>query len=566
MRSFSLMIMVFFIAFNSNAQYYLRGEIKDEKDQLLQNVEIILLSNKTAYNSRSSGSFGISTDKLKDSLLLRLDGYQPLTIAVRADIFQQLRMKPALNTIRKNDLKLVSLTKGMGSMPVVSFDSKEESYFSIVDNNIISAEKFPNTGFSLNVNKAAYSNIRRFINDQRQVPPDAVRIEEMLNYFNLHYQEPENKNVFKIASQLADCPWNTANKLLYLNINARKLTLDTIPPSNLVFLIDASGSMDIPNSLPLVKAGFQMLVKNLRKEDTVSIVVCSGTAIEWLKPTSGAEKEKIIQSIEELKAADETPGAAAIELAYQMAKKSFIKKGNNRVILATDGDFNVGESSEKSLEDLISRERKSGIYLTCLGVGIGNFKDSKLETLAKKGNGNYAYLDNLQEAEKVLVKEVTQNFYTVATNALLNIYFNADMIKSYRLIGFDNKKEAIHTDTTGSLEGREIGSGNGIMAIYEVTMADKFITYDSVHTIADVSLKYNLPENTISNTFQYSCKNNLKAFTAIDKDLQFAEPEYFTALCSRRYFYFSLAINCWHFYLCTKNSFRKRKVQVKCNI
>ncbi|MBC7422453.1 MAG: von Willebrand factor type A domain-containing protein, partial [Ferruginibacter sp.] len=380
--------------------------------------------------------------------------------------------------------------------------------------------KFPNTAFSLNINKASYSNVRRFLNTKSMVPPDAVRIEELLNYFNLHYKEPENNAVFSIESQLSDCPWNAESKLLFLNVNARKLDMEKVPPSNLVFLIDASGSMDMPNRLPLVKAAFQMLVKNLRAQDTISIVAYGGTVSVWLKPTSGADKETIIKSIEELTADGDTPGESAIRMAYTLAEKTFIKNGNNRVILATDGDFNVGEVSEKALEDLITKERKTGVYLTCLGVGMGNFKDSKLETLAKRGNGNYAYLDDIKEAEKVLVKEVTQTFYSVADDVYLNVHFNPAVIKNYRLLGFDNKRDAL-AETTGELEGGEIGSGNSVLAIFEVTPTGSDSLSNGAYP-AQVSLKYTLPITKIVKELKHDCLNNYKAFEEIDKEFQFA--------------------------------------------
>jgi Ca-activated chloride channel family protein len=492
--------------FTVNAQYYLRGEIKDEKNQPLQNVKMLMHSNGMVYYSGTSGGFGITIRNLSDSLTLSLDGYETKVVAVKADAFQYITMKALSSNASKNRQKLISITKDQTQSYKFNWFVSDESYFSLVENEVVNTNKFPNTAFSLNVNKASYSNIRRFLNMQSTVPPDAVRIEELLNYFNLRYKEPEKEEVFRIESQYSDCPWNEENKLLYLNISARKLNLDKVPPSNLVFLIDASGSMDMPNRLPLVKAAFQMLVKNLRPIDTVSIVIYGGTVAVWLQPTSGAEKQKIIQSIEELTAAGDTPGESAIKMAYTLAKNTFIKDGNNRVILATDGDFNVGETSEEALEDLITRERQTGVYLTCLGVGMGNFKDSKLETLAKRGNGNYAYLDDIREAEKVLVKEVTQTFYAVADDVLLNVHFNTQIIKQYRLIGFDNKKDAI-ADSTGELEGGEIGSGNSVMAIFEVVpqSMDNFTSAFPGSTIAKISLNYSVNNEKILKTFTFEC-------------------------------------------------------------
>ncbi len=476
------------------------------------------------YYSGSSGGFGISTRNLKDSITIVIDGYESKTIGVKADVFQVIVMKALSSNASKSRQRLISITKDQTQSYKFNWFVSDESYFSLVENEEVNAVKFPNTAFSLNVNKASYSNIRRFLHMNSTVPPDAVRIEELLNYFNLHYKEPENKEVFKLESQFTDCPWNEKSRLLFLNINARKLDLQNVPPCNLVFLVDASGSMDMPNRLPLVKAAFQMLVKNLRPIDTVSIVIYGGTVAVWLQPTAGNEKQKIIQSIEELTASGDTPGESAIRMAYNLAERSFIKGGNNRVILATDGDFNVGETTEKALEDLITRERLTGVYLTCLGVGMGNFKDSKLETLAKRGNGNYAYLDDIREAEKVLVKEVTQTFYAVADDVFLNMHFNQKIIKQYRLIGFDNKRDAI-SDSTGDLEGGEVGSGNSVMAIFEILLQDPVSLNSSVNAqdpLGRVSLNYIMNDNKVHKELKYDCIDNYKEFNSIDKDYQLA--------------------------------------------
>jgi len=517
-------IILLFFALNSNAQYYLRGEIKDEKNEYLQNVKILLHSDKLLYHSGTSGGFGISSNKRQDSITLNLDGYEPMTVGISSDKYLEVSMKPLSSNASKNRPKLISITKDVKLSSKYSWFVSDESYFSLVENETVNTEKFPNTGFSLNINKASYSNIRRFLAMKSVVPPDAVRLEELLNYFNLNYKEPEKTEHFKIESQFSTCPWDAEKRLMYLNVNARKLDMEKVPPSNLVFLIDASGSMDLPNRLPLVKAAFQMLVKNLRPIDTVSIVIYGGSVAVWMQPTSGAEKQKIIQSIEELTASGDTPGESAIRLAYQVARTTFIRNGNNRVILATDGDFNVGETTEKALEDMITKERQSGVYLTCLGVGMGNFKDSKLETLAKRGNGNYAYLDDIREAEKVLVKEVTQTFYAVADDVFLNVQFNPILVKDYRLIGFDNKRDAI-ADSTGALEGGEIGSGNSVLAIFEFTptIANDSILGLSTNTtpLAEVNLRYTPVYTKGEKHLLYKCSGDVSAFTSINKELQF---------------------------------------------
>jgi len=516
-----LLLFFILVILKANAQYYLRGEIKDDKNQALQNVRILLNSDKIIYYTGTFGGFGISCSTNVDSITISIDGFETKGLSVKTDIFQQVTLKPLLINDNKNKRQLTSISKNQTFSSNYSWVLGDESYSSIVENEPVEVEKFPNTAFSLNINKASYSNIRRFLTTKSFVPPDAVRIEELLNYFNLHYKEPSNKETFKIESQITECPWNLGNKLLFLNVNASRLNLDNVPPSNLVFLIDASGSMDMPNRLPLVKAAFQMLVKNLRAQDTISIVAYGGTVSVWLQPTSGADKQKIIQSIEELTAQGDTPGESAIKMAYLLAERTFIKGGNNRIILATDGDFNVGEVSEKALEELITKEKKTGVYLTCLGVGMGNFKDSKLETLAKRGNGNYAYLDDIMEAEKVLVKEVTQTFYTVADNVYLNVHFNATIVKKYRLIGFDNKKNAL-AGATGDLEGGEIGTGNSVMAIFEITPFENKGNLFENTNVAEVFLKYTLPNTKTNSSVTYSCPTNFLEFKDVDKEFQFA--------------------------------------------
>jgi len=356
------------------------------------------------------------------------------------------------------------------------------------------------------------------------VPPDAIRTEELVNYFNLNYREPKGDSLFTVESQLTNCPWNNKEQLLYVNVSAKKLDLEKVPPGNFVFLIDVSGSMDMPNRLPLLKAAFQLFVKNLRPVDSVTIVTYGGYVTVWLTPTSGKDKEKILKSIEELEAQGDTPGESAIRVAYQTAKRSFIKGGNNRVILATDGDFNVGETSEKALDELISSQRQSGVYLTCLGVGMGNFKDSKLQILAKKGNGNYAYLDDIHEAERVLVKELTQTFYAVADDASLNLKFNPEYVKSYRLIGFDNKKEAL-ADSLNNLEGGEMGSGSTVMAIFEIVPTEqnlKLSVLKSPIEIASMSLNYSQNQDSVIKKINFNAISILTPIDQINKELKFA--------------------------------------------
>jgi Ca-activated chloride channel homolog len=495
-----LAILTFLLAHSSlAAQYYLRGEVKDETNKPIANARILSHSSGYVYYTGNSGGFGITSNKLSDSVTISFDGYQPQLIKLENGRYEliTLKMLQAAGNIHKN--RLISATKNMPWSEHQNWSIGGETYSNLLENEFITTKKFPETGFAISTDKASYSNIRRFIGMNSPVPPDAVRIEELMNYFNFGYTPPPKDSVFQFESHLSTCPWNVNNQLLFLKVCAQKVNLDTVPASNLVFLIDISGSMDMPNRLPLLKAGFKLMVNNLREKDTISIVVYGSAVGVWLQPTSGKEKNKITKAIEELFPGGATPGASGIATAYRLAKSQFIKNGNNRVILATDGDFNIGQTGEEELEKMISMERQSGIYLTCLGVGMGNYKDSKLEVLAKKGNGNFAYLDNEQEAEKVLVKELTQTLYSVADDAYLSIHFNAELVKDYRLIGFDNKLNAI-ADSLSELEGGEVGSGHTLMALFEIVPTaynnNSDHAFGRSEHLAQVTINYKTPSKT----------------------------------------------------------------------
>lgn len=504
----------------AQAQYYLRGEVKNERGQWLQGAKINLSSKGSfPYYSGSSGTFGISVSTITDTIRISRDGYEDLTMVIDTRKFQSLLMKMLPTTAHLYNRKLASLTTNLRRQKNNSFSVLGESYSNLVENEFIEADKYPETGFALNINKASYSNIRRFLSNEMIVPTDAVRIEEMLNYFDFpQLQANKKQDYFNCRSQLTSCPWEEKNQLLFLHVTAPKLALDNIPPSNLVFLIDISGSMDKPNRLPLLQAAFTLLTDNLREKDTITIVTYGGGVGIALAPTSGAQKKKIREAIDSLVASGDTPGEGAIRIAYELAKRSFIKKGNNRVILATDGDFNIGQTSEAALEDMIIGYKQTGIYLTCLGVGMGNYKDSKLEALAKKGNGNFAYLDNLQEAQKTLVTEFTQTLYAVANNAFLKIGFRPNTIKAYRLIGFDNKLNAAE-DSTSELEGGEIGSGHSLMAIFEIVPAKQT---DATPLLANAYIQYRLPGSDSTRKQNFPVRQQMQPIATADSAYRFA--------------------------------------------
>ena len=347
-----------------------------------------------------------------------------------------------------------------------------EDYSPIFENTDKDPFNDPVSTFSIDVDNASYSNVRRFIKQRQRPPIDAVRIEEMINYFDYKYPQPKDEHPFSITTELSDCPWNKDRQLLLIGIQGKDVDYKNLPPSNLVFLIDVSGSMRSENKLPLVKSAMKLLVQQLREKDRISIVVYAGAAGTVLPPTSGADKKTIIDALDNLRAGGSTAGGEGINLAYKIAKENFIEKGNNRVILATDGDFNIGVSSDADMTRLIEEKRKDNIFLTALGFGMGNYKDNKLELLADKGNGNYAYIDQYSEAKKVFVQELGANLFTIAKDVKIQAEFNPKYIKSYRLVGYENRllnKEDFNDDNK---DAGELGAGHQVTALYELAFYD----------------------------------------------------------------------------------------------
>lgn len=343
-----------------------------------------------------------------------------------------------------------------------------EEYDGINENIFHGALQNPLSTFSIDVDAASYSNIRRFINNGQRPPKDAVRIEEMINYFQYDYAQPKGNDPFSIYTEISSAPWNENHRLVHIGLQGKKIPTENLPASNLVFLIDVSGSMSSENKLPLLKASFKLLVNQLREQDRVAIVVYAGAAGLVLPSTSGACKEQIIEALDNLQAGGSTAGGAGIELAYKVAKENFKDDGNNRVIIATDGDFNVGSSSNASMERLIEEKRGDGIFLTALGYGMGNYKDSKMEILADKGNGNYAYIDNILEAQKVLVNEFGGTLFTIAKDVKLQVEFNPAKVQAYRLIGYENRVLRDEDFNNDKKDAGDLGSGHTVTALYEI--------------------------------------------------------------------------------------------------
>ncbi len=365
-----------------------------------------------------------------------------------------------------------------------------ESYAHIVENGFLGVKANPLSTFSIDVDRASYANVRRFINDGRRPPIDAVRIEELINYFHYDLPDPTDEHPFSITTEVTSAPWNTDHRLVRIGLQGQRVDLEDQPASNLVFLLDVSGSMNSPDKLPLLKDALGLLVNSLREEDHVAIVVYAGAAGLVLESTSGDQKEVILDAIERLSAGGSTAGGAGIRLAYDVARRSHIRGGNNRVILATDGDFNVGASSDGEMIRLIEDKREQGTFLTVLGFGTGNIKDSKMEALADHGNGNYAYIDNIGEARKVLVEEMGGTLFTIAKDVKIQVEFNPARVQAYRLIGYENRLLAAEDFNDDTKDAGELGAGHTVTALYEVIP----VGVETEYTIGGVdSLRYQTP-------------------------------------------------------------------------
>jgi Ca-activated chloride channel family protein len=413
-----------------------------------------------------------------------------------------------------------------------------EEYDPFVENTFESPQNTPLSTFSIDVDNASYTNVRRFINNRQKVPKDAVRVEEMVNFFKYNYPQPVRDNPFSINTDYADCPWNKNSKIVRIGLQGKEIPKNELPASNLVFLIDVSGSMSDQNKLPLLKESLKLLVKQLRKEDTISIVVYAGAAGLVLEPTSGDKKREIIAALDNLNAGGSTAGGAGIELAYKTATENFKKNGNNRVVLATDGDFNVGASSNTDMEALITEKRKSGVFLTCLGYGMENYKDSKMETLADKGNGNYAYIDTIQEANRFLGKEFKGSMFAITKDVKIQIEFNPNLIQAYRLIGYENRKLRPEDFKNDAIDAGELGSGHTVTALYEVILTgaknDFFDATDALKytenktpksqfqdEIATIKFRYKKPDGDSSILMSSVIKNNPISLEKTSADFKF---------------------------------------------
>ncbi|MDZ7896721.1 MAG: von Willebrand factor type A domain-containing protein [Arcicella sp.] len=501
MKAKIFIFIALIISVLANAQERtITGKVTDETGQGLPGISISVKGKARGTTCDLNGHYRIKSET-NDILIFSFVGYESQEVKVEKSDVLDVKMKTSVKNL---DELVISSNVLQGRVPGVIVGSKEakikirgnaqadkvyggnyapmpahaeyesntEEYKPEKEIGFKATDKDPQTTFSIDVDRAAYTNVRRFIMQNGQLPPkDAVRIEEMVNYFDYNYAQPKGKDPINIETEISDSPWNKGLKILHIGLQAKTIATDKLPASNLVFLIDVSGSMNQSNKLPLVKTAFKLLTDQLREQDHVSIVVYAGAAGLVLPPTSGKEKNKIKDALENLSAGGSTAGGAGIELAYKTAMDNFVKGGNNRVILATDGDFNVGVSSNEGLEKLVENKRKSDIFLSVLGFGMGNYKDSKMETLSDKGNGNYAYIDNLLEAEKVFVKEFGGTLFTVAKDVKLQLEFNPKYVKAYRLIGYENRALANEDFKNDAKDAGEMGSGHNVTAIYEIIPA-----------------------------------------------------------------------------------------------
>ncbi|WP_425658188.1 YfbK domain-containing protein [Tenacibaculum ascidiaceicola] len=453
-------------------QRIITGVVSDESGPL-PGVTIVVKGTTNGTETDFDGRYSISANK-GDVLVFSFVGMKTLE--------EKVKESSVINILMEADSVLEEVVvTGYGSLRgKKAFSSgvirirgrnqieNRDSYVGRSENIFKSPINSPLSTFSIDVDKASYSNIRRMINNGQKVPKEAVKIEEMINYFDYKYPQPKGRHPFSITTEVVSTPWNKDTQLVRIGLKGKEYKEEKLPASNLTFLIDVSGSMSEQNKLPLLKSAFKLLVNQLREKDKVAIVVYAGAAGVVLKPTSGNEKGKILEALDQLKAGGSTAGGEGIELAYKLAKENYIKDGNNRVILATDGDFNVGASSNVAMEELIEKKRKSGVFLSVLGFGYGNYQDDKLEVLADKGNGNHAYIDTMQEAQKVFSKEFGGTLYTIGKDVKIQVEFNPKKVQAYRLVGYENRLLNDEDFVDDTKDAGELESGHTVTALYEV--------------------------------------------------------------------------------------------------
>ncbi|WP_336830340.1 vWA domain-containing protein [Sphingobacterium multivorum] len=546
---------------HANQGYEVSGKVVDANTgTALAGVQVNNVATKALVRTDDKGNYRIQVLDGKNTLIFSYIGYLEQRIAVNHRTTIDVALAQQNTTLdevvvtgserraKRQTASVMNVNaalsgqvsglyiRGTGYVP----NQDQESYQKIKENKFINPRKEPLSTFAADVDAASYSNVRRFINSGTLPEKDAVRVEEMINYFQYQVAGPKNGEPVNIVTELTMAPWNTTHQLMRVTLKAKDIPTANLKASNLVFLIDVSGSMMGPGRLPLVKASLKMLVDQLRAVDHVAIVTYAGSAGVKLESTPGDEKMKIKSAIEELEAGGSTAGAAGIKKAYEIAKQQFIKGGNNRIILASDGDFNVGESSDESMEELIAKESKSGVFLTVLGYGMGNLKDSKMEILADKGHGNYAYIDNISEARKAMVTEFGGTLFTVAKDVKIQVEFNPSYVQAYRLVGYENRLLEAEDFNDDQKMGGDMGVGHVVTALYEIVpvgvesgmvgtvdplkyqqQADPVAERRNAE-LATVKFRYKEPEGEKSKLQQKVIGTTVTELNRVSEDLQFA--------------------------------------------
>lgn len=558
-------VVLIALAFRPVKTHSVSGNITDETGNPVSYANVRVKGTSTGASADVKGFFRITTPSGSGKLIFSSPDHVTAEVDINGRKVINVVLKKA-HTAQKDVLqrglygkKSESANGYAGAAPVTSAyrpvhdekyyesgigeweDFNREGYDKITENRFLKVTDNPLSTFSIDVDAASYSNVRRFLNNSQLPPAGAVRIEEMVNYFKYEYPQPKNDEPFSINTEISDAPWNRDHKLVLIGLQGKKIPTQNLPASNLVFLIDVSGSMQSAEKLPLVRSSMKMLVDQLRQEDMISIVVYAGAAGLVLPPTSGAEKTKIKDAIDKLEAGGSTAGGAGIKLAYRVAGENFMKNGNNRVILCTDGDFNVGESSDDAMERLIEQERKGGVFLTVLGYGMGNYQDAKMQKLADKGNGNHAYIDGITEAKKVLVNEFGGTLFTIAKDVKLQVEFNPAKVQGYRLIGYENRMLAREDFNDDKKDAGELGSGHTVTALYEVIpvgVKSSFLQkvdslkYQAAITplsksthndeIMTVKFRYKAPDGDVSKLIEHPVKDKQILISHTSSNFRFA--------------------------------------------
>lgn len=541
----SVLVIAMLIVNNLSAQR-ITGVVSNAENGLpLKGVNVTLKGTRLGTVTNFEGKYAIETDSAHQVLVFAFVGMQTKEVKVKGRSIINVNLKsnnmPVVivedceeELFFKMDMSISPMKQsavagghrskrayGVIHNEAVPVNYNTEGYSTIHENGFKKVGLNPLSTFSIDVDAASYSNMRRFISNGNLPLVDAVRIEEMINYFSYDYPQPKGEDPFSINTELAECPWNSDNLLLHVGLQGKKIATNDLPPLNMVFLLDVSGSMSAANKLPLLKSSFMLLIDQLRPEDRVAIVVYAGNSGLVLPSTSGDKKQTIKESLNRLNAGGSTAGGEGIKLAYKIAEENFMENGNNRIILATDGDFNIGASSNAEMERLIEKEREKGIAISVLGFGMGNYKDDKMEIIADKGNGNYAYIDNLQEAKKVLVNEFGGTLFTIAKDVKFQLEFNPATVAKYRLIGYENRLLNEEDFDDDKKDAGEMGAGHTVTALYEIVPANNnkasnVMKYQSTqlsdealnsNDLITLKLRYKQPDGFTSKLIEQVVKN-----------------------------------------------------------